>query len=114
MLVGDSMMHICRQLLGGFKSLCEFQIATHYETLVQLHQICDPVIYEQIVANRHFRCRQSGTQKTKIQKRGVEHDIAVIGYKRKRLLGIHIAYSSDTNSGCGLSGKHLKERPHYL
>ena len=108
------MVDICRQFLGRHQPLAEPRVTFHDKGLVETHQIIDPVEYEEIVSDCHFRCGQIPSEQSQPKKRGVEHYVAVIGDERIVHTWIIILHSSERDAGCGRLGKHLQKGEHDL
>lgn len=106
-------MYICRQLTCGVESLEFFYIAFDNETAVELYKVGNPVVNQQIVADRHLREGHFGPDKAKIQKGGVENYVAMVRQECETFVRADIFKTGRAETVCGLSYKHFKKVAHY-
>ena len=114
MLFEDAVVDIRRKLLGGFKAFAQTRVAFYDETLIEPDKVGDPIIDEKIVADRHFRRRIAPAEESRIKKRRVEDDVAMVGDERMAHRRIQILHASERNAGSGGLGEHLQEGEHHL
>ena len=107
-------MHIPRQLHGSGKRLDAAQVALHDKALVHAHQLGDPVIDEQVVANGDFARITATFQQQVAQLRRVQNDIAVIGDEGVGHLFVQVLDATGREGGACLGHQALDEGLHHL
>ena len=107
-------MHISRQLHGSGQRLDAAQVALHDKALVQTHQLGDPVINEQVVANGDFARVAAAFQQQVAQLGRVEHDVAMVGDKGVGNLLVQIFLAAGGQRCARLGHQTLDEGFHHL
>ena len=114
LLIEDGMVDICAELLGGKEPLAQTGVALHDERLIESHQVIDPIEDQEVIADSHLRRGDTLAHQCQIEKRGIEHDVAVVG-------DIHIIdsrivelYTTEADARSSGLGEHLEEWTHNL
>ena len=81
--------------------------AVHHDALVESHQVGNPIVDEQIVADSNLGSTSVGAQERQVEQRGIEHDVAMVGYHRigLRVGDIVDAAGTDTLGSISKNGR---------
>ena len=72
-------MDVARKFACGFECLTGGEVSFDDETAVELHEVGNPLIDEQIVADGHLGCFHVVTQEDEVEEGCVKDNVAVVG-----------------------------------
>ena len=107
-------VHVTRQLHGGGQRLDAAQVALDDETLVHPHQLGNPVIDEQVVADGNLTCVASALDEQIAQLGRVQHDVAVVGDKGVRHFLVQVLGAACGQRRGGFGHQTFNKGLHHL